>query len=299
MGLFDFLKKRKDLEPISQEKSKSVSQSFQIDFVNYLGASLGNSCVVFGENGPGHFSVNCQVFSLKNEYVDDIGYSSDYKYKRVATNAHCFWVSPSDYDKFFFCMNRTLREAIFDVGHNIDFDEYLGPDRNFFEHETYFNIVGVSHNFGQNTAKIIASLDSGDPLLLKLATDSEDDKNCIKVTDKDGHQLGWVPYNLEFPSYDDLELLNQLKAGLVQSAYVVDRGQVYGKPYWWCEVCFKLKIPYNRSEEMVYIAPSGSVYHIFPDCKPAAVHQVPKSYAEKSMRTVCLRCEKRIKAGEK
>lgn len=303
MGLFDFFKKKNGLESIPRVKSKSVSKSFQIDFVNHLGTRLGSSRVVFGENGPGNFSVNGQVYSLQNEYVDDIGYSSDHKYKRVATNAHWFWVNPSDFNSFFTCMNRTLREAVFDVGRSIDFDTYLSPDQTFFEKDIRFNIAGVSHNFGQNTAKIISSLEPGDQLFLKLATDAENYENCFKVTDKEGHQLGWMPCYVDLNSgslsYDDLELLNQLKAGLVQPAYVVDRGQVQGKPYWWCEVCYKLKIPYDRSEEMVYIAPSGSVYHFFPDCKPAAIDQVPRFYAEKNMQTVCLRCEKRMKAGEK
>lgn len=101
MGLFDFFKKKNGLESIPRVKSKSVSKSFQIDFVNHLGTRLGSSRVVFGENGPGNFSVNGQVYSLQNEYVDDIGYSSDYKYKRVATHAHWFWVNPSDFNSFF------------------------------------------------------------------------------------------------------------------------------------------------------------------------------------------------------
>lgn len=294
MGLFDFLKREKNSASISQVKSTQVRQSFQLDFVNYFGKSLGSSCVVFGENEPGHFSINGEVFTLQNEYVDDIGYSSDHKYRRVATNAHWFWVNPSVFDSFFSCMNRTLQEAMFDIDHSIDFDAYLEPDQTFFEQDVHFNITGVSHNFGQNTAKIIASLASGDPLFLKLATDVADDENCIKVTDKEGHQLGWMPYNLESPSYENLELLNQLKAGLIQSAYVVDKGQVQGKPYWWCEVCFKIKLPYSCSEEMVYIAPSGGLYHIFSDCKPMAVHQIPKCYAEKQMRTLCQRCKKRM-----
>lgn len=293
MGVFDFFKKDKNSKPVSKRKPVMMRRSFQLDFVSHLGINLGNSCVVFGENGPGHFSINGEVFTLQNEYVDDIGYSSDRKYRKAATNAHCFWVNPSDFDDFFTCMNKTLQEAIFVTDHSIDFDTYLSQEQTYFERDVRFNITGVSHNFGQNTAKIIASLSPEDPLFLKLATDEEGNANCIKVTDENGHQLGWMPYNLEFPSYEDLELLNQLKAGLVQSAYVVERGQVQGKPYWWCEVCFKLKIPYSRSEEMVYIAPSGSLYHIFPDCKSTATIQIPKSYAEKQMRTLCQRCGKR------
>lgn len=281
MGFFDFFK-------------KATSQSFQVDFVNYVGRSLGSSRVVFDNDGPGRFSVNDEVFSLQNGYVDDIGYSSDYKYRKIATKKLCFWVNPTDYDRFLSCMNRTLRESAFNIENAIAFDDYVGANRTFFELEMGFNITGVSHNFGQNTAEIIASFAAGDALSLMLATDRQDDENCIKVVDAKGRQLGWKPYNLDSPSYEDLELLNQLKSGLRQTAYVADRGQVRGKPYWWCEVRFKLKIPYDRSEETVYISPGGSIYHVFPDCKPTATIQVPKFYAEKDMRTLCQKCEKRL-----
>lgn len=280
MGFFDFFK-------------KTTCQSFQIDFVNYLGCRLGDSHVVFGNDGPGRFSVNDKIFTLHNEYVDDIGYSSDHKYRRIATKEFCFWVKPTDYDRFLSCINKTLRESEFNLENIVSFDEYLGIDRTFFELENEFNITGVSHNFGQNTAEIIASFSAGDTLSLMLATDRQDDENCIKVVDTKGRQIGWMPYNLESPSYENLELLNQLKSGLRQVAYVVDRGQVRGKPYWWCAVRFKLKIPYNRSEETVYISPGSSIYHVFPDCKSAATLQIPKFYAEKSMRTLCQKCKKR------
>lgn len=287
MGLFDFLKK------ISSTPSMKP-KCFQVDFVNQNGISLGKSEIIFGKSEPGAFQLNGTTYSLQNDYVDDIGPSSDLKYKRVATKNFCFWISPPEFDSFIHYMNQAAQEAISKDVPKIDFVTYLGKGRTFFSEAMGFNIVGVSHNFGYNTAKIISSLSVGSKLLLKLASDDLDSPDCIKVTTQSGQQLGWFPYDSE--SFLNQELLNQLKAGVIKVATVENKGQVTDKPYWWCAASFTLQIPYNMSDPIVYIAPSGYLYHTSSTCQKTASLKIPKWYAEKCGRSLCSKCEKRGQA---
>lgn len=264
--------------------------TFTVDFVDKRGYTLKNATVIFGKSSPGTFLLNGAEEKFVGWYVDDLGLSSDFKYRKVATQTFCFWVNPKDSSNFLSCMQELRNNCFGEVCTCYkDFSSYLGPEQNYFEESILFNVAGVSHSFGQPAYKIISHLSRGSRIRLRFCESGVGSEYNIPIFTAKNHQIGWYPLSAS-PSFWDAELLAQLKANVSTTAQVHDKGKISGKDIWWCQVELNLRIPYSQAEQMVYIANSGYRYHLNPSCTKKIARKVPLSYANICGLSPCSRC---------
>lgn len=281
MGFFDFIKK------------KPLSDEIGADFVNFRGISLEKCTVGFTGCEPGYFLVNGKPAFVGLGYVDDIGPSSDLKYSRIATPEYTFWVNHKDAN----CLRSNLLKTRLAYAnmiyqshrHDTPFEEYLGSARDYFELSLCFNVVGTSHDYGYGKGSIISKLSPGDKLLLDNFDSQSDPVQQIYVVDSEGRQIGWYPTQ-EPLTLEDVELLSQIKAGVRIEATVAETGRVNESDNLWCRVEYALKMPYPASEECVYVAGGGYLYHQNETCNANIIKKIPLSYALRNGRTPCKKC---------
>ena len=75
-------------------------RSFSIDFLWSGGDTYKGVKVAFDELSPYVFYVNGEKEWIDSYKIDELGWSSDYKYLKVATADVIFWVHPYDYSDF-------------------------------------------------------------------------------------------------------------------------------------------------------------------------------------------------------
>lgn len=283
MGIFDFL-----IRP-----RKNQSTSFSVDFLTKCGATIRNAEVTFGSSSRGTFLINGEEEQFVGGYVDDLGMSSDLKYRKVGTKYFGFWISPNDFPLFWKKIKLLQAECQPKTAlSNTTFEDYIGCGQTFFEIPVRFNASGVSHDFGVPAKEIISRFSQGDVVTLVYHEDESCPDESIALLDSKGHQFGWYP--LSEGAYPEVsEIVNQVKAGIPLTAKVVETGQVYGKPYYWCCLECNIKIPYPKDEQKVYVAASGYLYHANPKCNKRIVKDIPISWAVKNGMSPCTKCFKK------
>lgn len=279
MGFLDFFKKLNQPRPAS----------YSVDFFSKFGVSFEKVQIQFFPNRPGIFLVNGVEEKLTAPYADDVGYSSDMKYRKFRADMYCFWVTPSDANSFFSHLQNSVVHAPSLPLVQTSYSDYLGPDRDYYEENILFNAAGVSHNFGIPAYEIISHLPIGSTVTFSLRNTDINDDSRISIISPDGKQIGWYPLSSDL-SFDAAELLAQLEAGIPHTATVVETGQVSGKKYWWCKLEYSIKIPYPKDEVRVFIASSGRQYHLDAKCNNRITGDVPISYAKRHWMTPCKKC---------
>lgn len=287
-GIFLFLDENNLCRKCRKPISKSGRMSFRVDFVNKFGTTIRDAQIEFGRSAPGTFLLNGIEEPVVGRYVDDVGLSSDFKYRKIYTYRFSFWVNPNDFSSFYAQLRLVAQELPFELpSSNITFSDYLGPDQNLYEISIDFNAAGVSHSFELPARNIIARLCPGDDT--KLVFDNfSDEETKVALLDARGRQFGWFP--LDSVSFDSSELISQLRAHIPIVAKVIETGTVSGKDIRWCHLRLTVKLPYPKGEEIVYIAPSGHLFHRNPKCNSRISESIPLCFARRKGLTPCKKC---------
>ncbi|MEL7658802.1 MAG: hypothetical protein AAGU75_23165, partial [Bacillota bacterium] len=227
MGVFSFL------FPASKRPANPSSQKnrFNIDFISHCGVSLNDCTVSFESSVLGCFVLNGKDVFLGAGHVDDVGPSSDNLYLRADTPEYRFWVKPKDFSSFTNCLNiirNRYLESLIESRNNItSFEDYLGSEQQNFTVPHDGNVLGVSHNYGNDTFKSIAKLSPGDTLSLVLCDYPFDNEHQIIVLTSDKKQIGWYPI-CSSVTYEEKELLSQLTSGVKVDLTVEETGTIKG-----------------------------------------------------------------------
>ena len=170
------------------------------------------------------------------------------------------------------------------------FSDYLPAHHKAFEHIMTFN-VQWSSVYGVN---LIDKLTNGDVVYLEYADTPYTNGERIQVYNKNHQQIGWAPFTIsEDNSIFENEFLTQITKRIDLKSYVSGHGTVSSNPkYRWCEITVVLQVPYPETDDIVYHASTGYLYHCSNTCNRYATHPIPKSIAEKLHRSPCSRCNK-------
>lgn len=276
-------------QPPTLNNRKTIKR-YSVDFAHESGVDLQNAELVFGDSKPGTFLLNGVEKSIIGNYVDDAGMSSDNKYHRIYAGQFAFWVTPKDFPAFLTDLKDTLKDWKTKLNkYSVTFENYLGSEQAYKEQLLQFNASGVSHDYGIPARHLIAKLKPGDSIQLVLDEETTNPNEKIALLTMDCHQIGWLPLT-DLPSPLDDALLKQLEAGIILYAKVEETGIIQGKAIRWCSLVFPIKVPYSKQEEMVYVAPSGYVYHRNSHCNSRVTEEIPLSWALQSRMKPCKKC---------
>ena len=276
-------------QPPALNNRKTIRR-YSVDFATEFGANFQNVELAFDDSKPGTFLLNGVEKSIIGNYVDDAGMSSDYKYHRIYAGQFAFWVNPNDFSALLTDLKGTLKDWKTRLNKlSVTFESYLGPERAYKEQLLQFNAKGVSHDYGIPARNLIEKLKPGDSIQLVLDGETTNPDETIALLTMDCHQIGWLPLT-GAPSPLDDELLKQLEAGIILYAKVEETGIVQGKTIRWCSLVLPIKVPYSKQEEMVYVAPSGYVYHRNSHCNSRVTEEIPLSWALESRMKPCKKC---------
>lgn len=275
---------------ISSPIKHLAHRSYTVDFACEYNKEFKDAVIVFGDSKPGTFLFNGIEKCIIGNYVDDGEMSSDYKYRRIFAGQFSFWVKPSDFSALFKDFKGTLKSWR-DTPYKkpVSFESYLGSEMTYKEVELHFNASGVSHDYGIPAKDLISKLKNGDLIQMVLCEDSTRTEERVALLTKEGYQIGWMPL-LDISSQFADELLKQMEAGIIFYAKVEDTGLVRDKPYRWCKLVSTIKIPYSKQEEIVYIAPSGYLYHRKNTCNSHITEEIPLSWALQRNMKPCKKC---------
>lgn len=296
--LFKKFSTSKEQSNLAEKSSSEISvpfrrtnrRNYSVDFAGEYGVSFKNVLIVFGESKPGTFLFNGVEKSIIGNYVDDGKMSSDGKYRRIFAGQFSFWVNPSDFSALLKDLKGLLKNwRNIPPKKSISFESYLEPEMAYKEVALNFNARGVSHDYGIPAKDLISRLKKGDFVQMVLCEDSINTEERVALVTNTGYQIGWMPLSDTLSQFDE-ELLKQLEAGITFYARVEDTGLVRDKPYRWCQLALTLKMPYSKQEEIVYIAPSGYLYHRKNTCNSHITDEIPLSWAKQRNMKPCKKC---------
>lgn len=84
--------------------------SFDVDFADFGNDEKLQKCHIdIDLDKDSYITVNGEETYIGSKYVDELGWSSDHKYKKIRSNGCTFWITPADYDSFANCLKMLQR----------------------------------------------------------------------------------------------------------------------------------------------------------------------------------------------
>lgn len=91
---------------------QNASNKFVIDFLKFGDERLQNVSLIFDESDDTHIFINGEQEWFDTYYIKELGWSSDMKYRKVATPDMVFWIRPIDYQRFMYAINSSQRRYL-------------------------------------------------------------------------------------------------------------------------------------------------------------------------------------------